>query len=77
MSGWRFDGLNDDEKWLIYLSMRSTNEEFKRTNTHKHTYTHTYEHTLSHIRGELDSCYWIKQADGGSREQFAYLDRIT
>ena len=43
VNGWRFNGLYDGEKWLIYLKpffMRSTNEASKQTNTRTHARTH-------------------------------------
>ena len=59
--------------WKIsYLSqtvfVRSTNEALKRTNApiHAHIHTHTCIHIYLreqsgiHIRGERDSCFWIK-----------------
>ena len=56
--GWRFNGLHDGEK-MVDLSqtifMRSTNEAFKRTNTHTHTHTQTHRQTNTQTHARADT----------------------
>ena len=43
VSGWRFNGLHDDDKWRICLKPFSYGEPMRRSKlTSTHTYTHTH-----------------------------------